>query len=98
MTNQDARRRYTKNPRYAHQGGLPSVYPFKRILSREDAGTIASYLSYEIRTGSPYWFAVTGHTQNIDGHVTLWLSVEAALYLQRVELINYVEETGNTRK
>ena len=98
MTNQNERRRYTTNPRYGHKGGLPSVYPYKRTLSLEDAGRIGDMLSREIEQSSPYWFAITGHSKSTDGHVTLWLSVNAALFLQRIDLIAYVDETGYTDK
>jgi hypothetical protein len=98
VANQNARRRYTTNPRYGHQGGLPSVFPYKRTLSLEDAGRIGDFLSREIEQGSPYWFAISGHSKSVDGHVTLWLSVEAALFLERIDLISYVDETGSTTK
>jgi hypothetical protein len=95
MTNQNARRRYTKNPRYGHKGGLPSVFPFKRRLPGGMVRQCVQWLNMSIGDdegdGEGIAFAVTKHTQ--DTEYVLWLSVDAALTLQRSDIISHVEES-----
>lgn len=93
MSDENARRRYTTNPRYSAKKGLPSVFPFKRDdIAGDHAAALAKVLCEQIEGGSAYYFAVTGNSNSTDGHVTLWLSAQAAAYLEGMGYLRYVQE------
>jgi hypothetical protein len=86
------------NPGYHSR--LPNVFPYYWNGSLEEVqnltehlldNSVTGYLPGEEMVGG-LWFAVTGHKETLDGHVTLWLSAQAAQWLLRMTLISTVLE------
>lgn len=84
-------------PGYAAQ--MPKVFPFKVNVSRDDAYNLIE----ELRVGqvdalvAEEWevfsFAVCEHPLVLDGHVTFWMSHDAARYLLNINELGEVIET-----
>ena len=75
---------HTKNPGYHSR--LPKVFPYYWQGSLEEVENLTSILMLNSVAGwvdsagvdGGLWFAVTGHSGTLDGHITLWLSAQAA--------------------
>lgn len=93
--------RYRTNPGYHSR--LPHVFPYFWNGSADDVMRLTSVLM-EVNTGlsitvddgtsiePQLWFGVTGHNSTVDGHITLWLSADAARWLLMTDAISSVLE------
>lgn len=67
-----------RNPGY--RGVLPRVFPYRMLVGNGDEGS-GRYLIRKLTEAEITGFALTSHSQKLDGSADLWLSVEAAEYL-----------------
>ena len=67
---------------------LPKVFPLKKNLDIEHVVNLLGLLVDNDQAG----FAVTRHPKSLDGHVTLWLSQEAAEFLVSQDYISGLEQ------
>src|SRR5688572_28879477 len=93
------RRRFTTNPGYFRY--LPRVFPFYVQRSNEDVHRLVVRLNGENlnRTADDcLCFAVTTHSRTLDGHVTLWLDVEAMEWLSLLDMLGTVNQSESFGK
>jgi hypothetical protein len=82
---------------YYWEGGLEEVQNLaERLMDNSVTGFVEDEhwgLDEVSASGAAgLWFAVTGHPKTVDGHVTLWLSSQAAQWLLRMGMVASVCE------
>lgn len=84
--------KYGKIPGYHTR--LPFVFPYHLQVPAESAAALGKLLCQEIEEVPELgrWFAITGHPATVDGHVTLWLSAEAADWLLTLGHVSEVRQ------
>lgn len=88
----------TRRPRY--HAVLPTVYPYFKLVTKEDCVSLCTLLMEETIEGSQegMFFATSGHPRDTSGKVTLWLSRMSAEWLMRMDYVADVSEYAEVKR